>query len=222
MLPAPADKEARTMPSHPSPLHARRHRVARYLVGIAAVPLLVGVLAPLASAQSDPAPHAPPPLTDAQKACLSQHGVTVPSPGQPLSPPTDAQRAAFRAAAQACGLPAPQGFVMLHLTDAQKSCLAQHGVSVPAPGQKLNGPPTDAQRAAFEAAAQACGLPKPSGRMLQLTDAQKSCLSQHGVSVPAPGQKLDGPPTDAQRAAFEAAAQACGLPTPKDLPPSSS
>jgi hypothetical protein len=193
--------------------------VARYLVGIAAVPLLIGVLAPLASAQSDPTPHGPSPLTDAQKACLSQHGVTVPSPDQPpSSPPTDAQRQAFKAAAQACGLPAPQGLKMLHLTDAQRACLSQHGVSVPPPGQKQNGPPSDAERAKFDAAAQACGFPKAAGRMIQLTDAQKACLSQHGVTPPTPGQKPPNPPTDAQQAAFQAAAQACGLPTPKDPP----
>jgi hypothetical protein len=99
------------MPSNPSPLHARRHRVARYLVGIAAVPLLIGVLAPLAAAQTDTSPDGPhrPKLTDAQKTCLSQHGVTLPTPGQkPPSPPTDAQRAAFQAAAKACGLPTPK------------------------------------------------------------------------------------------------------------------
>ena len=211
------------MPSIPSPLHARRHRMARYLVGVGAVLLLVGVLAPLALAQTDSTPPGPHLLTDAQKACLSQHGVTAPTPGQPLSEPTDAQRQAFRAAAQACGLPAPQGLVMMHLTDAQKACLSQHGVSVPTPGQKLNGPPSDAERAKFEAAAQACGLPKPDGlRTLQLPEALKACLAQHGVSVPTPGQKLDGPPTDAQRAAFQAAAQACGLPAPKDVAASSS
>jgi len=103
------------MPSYPSPRHARRSRVARYLVGIAAVALLIGVLAPLASAQTgnDPGPSGHPrmviPLTDAQKACLSQHGVTLPTPGQPPpGPPTAAQRDAFRAAAQACGLPTPR------------------------------------------------------------------------------------------------------------------
>ena len=154
------------MPSNPSPLHARRHRVARYLVGIAAVPLLIGVLAPLASAQTDTTPGhpRPPQLTDAQKACLTQHGVTLPAPGQKLSgPPTDAQRAAFEAAAKACGLPTPPKGAMhrIQLTDAQRTCLTQHGVTPPTPGQKASGPPTDAQRAAFEAAAKACGLPTP-------------------------------------------------------------
>ena len=161
------------MPSHLPPLHARRPRVARYLVGIAAVALLIAVLAPLALAQTGNAPDHPqaPALTDAQKTCLSQHGVTPPSPGQ-----------------------------------------------------KLPGPPTDAQRAAFEAAATACGLPSPKGavQMIQLPDALKACLSQHGVTPPSPGQQLSGPQTDAQRDAFWAAAQACGLPTPKDPPPSSS
>ena len=166
------------MPSHPSPLHARRPRVARYLVGIAAVPLLIGVLAPLASAQTgnDPGPSGHPrmmvPLTDAQKACMAQHGVTLPTPGQKLpGPPTAAQLDAFRADAQACGLPTPKGPVqMVPLTDAQQACLSQHGVTLPTPGQKLPGPPTAAQRDAFRAAAQACGLPAP-------TDLQPSSSS---------------------------------------------
>jgi hypothetical protein len=145
------------MSSDPQPLHARRLRVARYLVGIAAVPLLIGLMAPLASAQTDSSPDGPhrPQLTDAQKTCLSQQGVTPPAQGQK---PTDAQRTAFQAAAKACGIPAPKDHPHRPmLTDAQKTCLSQHGVTPPAQGQK----PTDAQRTAFRAAAQACGIPTP-------------------------------------------------------------
>ena len=54
----------------------------------------------------------------------------------------------------------------------------------------------------------------------QLTDAQKQCLADHGVTLPQ--RPADGtrptPPTDEQRAAFRAAAEACGL-TPPAAPP---
>lgn len=50
----------------------------------------------------------------------------------------------------------------------------------------------------------------------QLTDDQKQCLVDNGVTLPA--KPADGPrptpPSDGQRAAFKAAAAACGLPTP--------
>ena len=51
-----------------------------------------------------------PVLTDEQKQCLADQGVTVPEkPADGTRPPrpTDEQRAAFRAAAEACGLPTP-------------------------------------------------------------------------------------------------------------------
>jgi hypothetical protein len=110
------------------------------------------------------------------------------------------------------------------LTDAQRACLSQHGVTPPTPGQRPPAPPSDAQRQAFEAAAAACGLPvppaHPGGVMRMLTDAQRACLSQHGVTLPAPGQKFSSPPSDAQRQAFVAAAQACGIHKPDHTPPS--
>ena len=49
-------------------------------------------------------------LTAEQKQCLADHGVTPPvkpADGTRPTPPTDAQREAFRAAATACGLPTP-------------------------------------------------------------------------------------------------------------------
>jgi hypothetical protein len=53
-------------------------------------------------------PH--PQLTDEQKQCLADHGITPlqkPADGTRPTPPTDEQRAAHRAAAEACGLPTP-------------------------------------------------------------------------------------------------------------------
>jgi hypothetical protein len=101
------------------------------------------------------------------------------------------------------------------LTDAQKTCLTQHGVTLPTrtPGQAPT-PPTDQQRQAFEAAAKTCGVQPPTMHRVRLTDAQKTCLSQHGITPPAPGSAKPAPPTAEQRAAFEAAAKTCGIQLP--------
>jgi hypothetical protein len=54
-----------------------------------------------------------PALTDDQRQCLADQGVTVPErPAEGADPstrvkPTGAERGAFRAAAEACGLPGP-------------------------------------------------------------------------------------------------------------------
>jgi hypothetical protein len=53
------------------------------------------------------------PLSDEQEQCLADHGVTLPDrsakreSGVRPQPPTDEQRAGFRAAAQECNLPMP-------------------------------------------------------------------------------------------------------------------
>ena len=136
-----------------------------YLTGLVAVPALVVAFASTASAQTGPgagtdAPR-PPRLTDAQRSCLAQHGAPLPDPGPRLSPPTAQQIEAFKAAAKACGLPVPTGPPhRIQLTSAQVTCLAQHGVQLPASGPE-SGPPTAQQIDAFRAAAQACGLPAP-------------------------------------------------------------
>jgi hypothetical protein len=138
-------------------------RLGKLAVAVVMGAGLVGALAPAALAQdtsndnnsNQPAatgrPH--PQLTDAQQACLQQHGVQKPAPG---TEPTDAQRQAFRQAAQACGISLPR-HRHPRLTDAQKTCLQRHGVQKPADGQR----PTDAQRQAFRAAAKACGIQLP-------------------------------------------------------------
>ncbi len=129
-----------------------------------------------------------PELTDTQKQCLAGRGVTLPQrpangeTAQRPSPPTDEQRAAFRQAAEACGLPTPAagangpgfgrpgfggpGGVRPSLTDAQKQCLAGRGVTLP---QRPTGsetgerpaPPTAEQRAALQQAAAACDIAIP-------------------------------------------------------------
>jgi hypothetical protein len=121
---------------------------------------------------------------------------------------------------------APDGTARPHpqLSDDQKQCLANQGVTLPqrpADGTRPT-PPTDEQRAALEAAAEACGLPVrgpggpggfggPRGDHPALTDAQKQCLADHGVTL---GQR----PADGSREAFRAAAEACGLTPPAARP----
>lgn len=109
------------------------------------------------------------------------------------------------------------------LTDAQKACLEKQGVQKPAEGTR----PTDAQRAAHQAAAKACGITLPAHpggprNRPMLTEAQQTCLTEHGVTKPAAPANGERParPTDAQRAAFRAAAKACGITVP-DKPPAS-
>jgi len=140
--------------------------------GLAGIVLTVGglaLVAPAAGAQTDSgdtqtqegAPRQRPQLTDEQKACLEQAGVTKPAEGQR---PTDEQREAFKAAAESCGIELPAGgpggpgHRGPELTDEQRECIEGQGVEKPAKGER----PTDEQRAAFEAAATECGIDLPS------------------------------------------------------------
>ena len=214
----------------PAPRRARR--LGSLAVAMVMGTALVGALAPAAFAQESNDSDTPaaegrpqrPQLTDEQKSCLEEQGVEKPEPnadGERIEP-TDEQRAAFRAAAEACGieLPAPRH---PRLTDEQKSCLEEQGVEKPEPnadGERVE--PTEEQRAAFRAAAEACGIELPAPRHPRLTDEQKSCLEEQGIEKPARGE--DGErvePTDEQRAAFRAAAETCGIDLP-DSPPSDS
>ncbi len=126
-----------------------------------------------------------PALTDAQKQCLADHGVTLPErpaagTGAPPARPSADQIAAFRDAAAACGLPdvglrgpgfgapgfAGPGGMRPQLTDPQQQCLADQGVTFPLrpstgdTGQRP-APPTADQRAALQQAAAACGITLP-------------------------------------------------------------
>lgn len=149
-------------------------------------------------------------LTDAQKKCLADAGLT-----RPEGKPTDAQREAFHAAAKKCGITKPEG--MGHggkhrpqLTDAQKKCLTDAGFTKPA--TRPTTPPTEEQRAAFKAAAEKCGITLPTGMgkghhggRHQLTDAQKKCLTDAGITKP------EGRPTAEHMTAMKAAAEKCGI-----------
>ena len=123
------------------------------------------------------------------------------------------------------------------LTDAQQACLATAGFAPPA--KPTDGsrpaPPTAAQREALQQAAAACGVTLPAGRGPggpgapggpgglggprrgpALTDAQKACLANAGLTPPA--KPTDGsrpaPPTAAQREALQQVAAACGVTLP--------
>ena len=93
----------------------------------------------------------------------------------------------------------------LNLTDTQKTCLTDAGITKP------EGRPTQAERDAFKAAAQTCGITLPErngiGR-LNLTDEQKTCLTDAGITKP------EGRPTQAERDAMKAAAETCGITLP--------
>jgi len=130
--------------------------------GLALVAPAAGALAdPGTDAQSD-APPQRPQLTDEQRACLEQAGVTKPAEGQR---PTDEQREAFKTAAESCGIELPEGGPGRpggpggppQLTDEQRECLDGQGIEKPAKGER----PTDEQRAAFEAAAEQCNIDLP-------------------------------------------------------------
>ena len=158
------------------------HRIAAFAVAALAGATSIGLLAPSAFAQTDTngsndssttTQQERPKLTDEQKACLEKNGVTPPAKpadGEKPAKPTDAERAKRKAAFEACNIPLPQhrggpggpGHPML--TDAQKQCLMDNGVTPrtkPANGEKP-AKPTDAERAKFEAAAKKCNIELPA------------------------------------------------------------
>ena len=125
-----------------------------------------------------------PVLSATQEACLTAKGFTNPARPvdgttvTPRTPPTAEQRAAFQAAATACGITLPSGGPAgqggpggrPQLTNDQQSCLATNGITPPAKPVGTAGTrparvePTAEQRAAFDAAATACGITLPIGR----------------------------------------------------------
>ena len=159
-------------------------------------------------------------LTDAQKQCLKDAGIT-----KPEGRPTVADLKAFAEAAKSCDIPLRDHHRGPELTDAQRQCLTDAGITKP------EGRPTEEQRAAFRAAAESCGITLPAppagvsgatgapgaapqgmpgdhgrrGPGERLTDAQRQCLADAGITRPT------GPPTEEQRAAMRSAAESCGI-----------
>jgi hypothetical protein len=116
--------------------------------------------------------------------------------------------------------------------DEWRQCMADNGVELPEPQVDENGRRVrperplldDAERDALDKAMEACG-PPPFGRHLRggrgpaLTDEQRQCMADAGFELPEPQVDENGrrvrperPALDeAQREAFRAAAEACGL-----------
>ena len=115
-------------------------------------------------------------LTDEQKECLADAGVS-----RPTGRPTPEQRQALRQAAADCG------------------------IEIPAGGRPAGvGRPTGAGRPTSQADARA----RMQARFEALTDDQKECLSDAGLAKP------EGRPTPAQRQALRDAAADCGIEIP--------
>ena len=100
------------------------------------------------------------------------------------------------------------------LTDTQRSCLAEQGVTLPAAGSPGEAPAlTQEQRKDFRKSVKACGLRGPHVRLRQLTDEQRQCLVDQGVTPPAaPGDGTRPQVSSEARDALRQAALACGLP----------
>jgi len=105
-----------------------------------------------------------------------------------------------------------------NLTATQKTCLTQHGVQVPTATNRSSL--TAQPRPALVAALRACGVRVGLGRGLRgrmaLTSAQRSCLTQHGATLPGSG---GGAGAAGGRQALRAAAQACGIQLGHGAPP---
>ncbi len=90
----------------------------------------------------------------------------------------------------------------VHLTDEQKQCLSDQGITRPV------RPLTPEKIEALKAAAEACDIKLPNRHRPNLTDEQKQCLSEHGVTRPV------RPLTPEKVQALKAAAEACGIQRP--------
>lgn len=142
--------------------------------------------------------HARMHLTDAQKKCLADHGIT-----RPLRPLTKEKIEALKAAAKACDIKLPN--LGHRLTDVQKKCLQDHGITRPI------RPLTKEKLEALKAAAKACDIKLgrgPGGNHPRLTTDQRTCMQDHGITRPL------RPLTPEKIAALKAAAQACGIQLP--------
>ena len=174
---------------------------------------------------------------DAAKACMTARGFTVRTRGDkttattiagsptttkaPKTEETAEQRAARAAAAVACGLPArgPDG-------DGERGG-HRHGHGHDGNG----GPDGDGERGGHGHGHGGPGGPGGSGGPggpghgggVPLTDAQKACLTGKGITLPTPPAAGSNPtgtrpariaPTEAERAAREAAEMACGIVRP--------
>ena len=87
----------------------------------------------------------------------------------------------------------------LHLTDTQKQCMKDHGITRPI------RPLTPEKITALKAAAKACDIKLPKRLGHRLTDTQKQCMKDHGITRPI------RPLTPEKITALKAAAKACDI-----------
>ncbi len=199
------------MATHPRTPSLRR-LVATGLGCVALGAASIGLAAPAGAATDGPNGSTARPglhLTSEQKQCLADHGVT-----RPVRPLTKEKVATIKEAVKACDIEVPARLKHrlerlahrrhLNLTDEQKQCLSDQGISRPV------RPVTIEKIATIKAAAQTCGitLPDSFGTRVHLTDANVQCLSEHGVSFPV------RPLTRDKVTTLKAAAQACGIERP--------
>lgn len=145
-----------------SRLGKRMGHVALF-VALAVVPVLALNSLATATPTPDGGTEARPGPTDAQRECLTQHGITLPARGADGAKParTQEQRRQLQEAGQACGLRGRGPRPMLRaLTDEQRQCLAEQGVTPPSrPADGTRPELSTEQRDALRQAAEACGLP---------------------------------------------------------------
>lgn len=173
----------------------KKRRLAKFAgVAVLAAASLTGITsfgsaanaAPAGTSDSHPSKEARfQALTDAQKTCLSNAGLSRPS-----GRPTSDQGNGLFAAAKQCGIEIP----------------ANVGNSRPA---NVGGRPASVGgRAANVGGARPSGVGPGGARFAQLTDAQRSCLTASGLSRPT------ARPTAAQFQQVRQAAAKCGITTP--------
>jgi len=90
-------------------------------------------------------------LTDEQRQCLTDHGVT-----RPIRPLTKEKAQTIRDAAKACDIKLPNLRHRPHLTDEQRQCLTDHGVTRPI------RPLTKEKAQTIKDAATACSITLPN------------------------------------------------------------
>ena len=192
----------------------RRVGIVVGFLALAAVPALgLSAFAAAATAPARPrgldgqpgTPPAHPALTDAQKQCLADHGVTLPErpttlePGQRPTPPTDEQRQAaprgrpgVRAADSAAGRPParwarfrasspPHG--RAEAVSGRSGCHAPAASRPPATAGQPPSPPTAEQRAALQQAAAACGITIPERPPRDRERTRRGGVRRAGIAV---------------------------------------
>lgn len=152
-------------------------------------------------------------LTDEQRQCLRDAGLTRP-PADASDDERVAAREAFLAALEDCGIELPERRgPFADLTDEQRQCLQDAGLT--RPGADATAEERRAALEAFRAAAEGCGieLPERTGPFADLTDEQKECLDAAGLTRPG----ADATPEERQAAlaALAAAAEGCGIELPE-------